>query len=118
MQSKLKIPDNLISDFTWLRETHGINEIMFESLLVSKDEALAHIKFFKRMVFISNCAVMIFGLCLIGWGFKNGISTVHPIRIVMGILGLTIFLWFCQVFVRGVRSAQAIERIAQKHNLV
>jgi len=118
MQSKLKIPDHLISDFTWLRETHGINEIMFESLLLSKDEAVAHIQFFKRMVFISNCTVMTFGLCLMGWGFKGGFDDVSVVRIVIGFLGLLIFLWFCRVFVRGVRSVQAVERISKKHSLI
>lgn len=118
MQSKVNIPDYLTSDFTWLQETHGINEIMFESLLVSKDEARAHLKFFKRMVFISNCAVMTLGLCLIGWAFKNELNIAYPVRMIMGILGIAIFLRFCQMFVRGMRSAQALERIAQKHNLV
>ena len=118
MSTELKIPDNLEADFTWLKDIHGMNDIMFESLLASKSEARAHIKFFKQMVFISNCTVMTLGLCLIGWGFKNGINSTHIFRMIMGFLGLAIFLWFCQVFVRGVRSIQAVERIAKKHNLI
>jgi len=77
MQPKLQIPDHLKTDFTWLENTHGMNDIMLESLLASKAEARAHIRFFKRMVFISN-----------------------------------------GVFVRGVRSVQAVERISKKHGLI
>jgi len=40
----------LQSDLEYLREAHGLNDIMFESLLASKKEARAHIRFFKRMV--------------------------------------------------------------------
>jgi len=108
----------LQSDLEYLREAHGLNDIMFESLLASKKEARAHIRFFKRMVFISNGAVMTLGLCLMGWGFKDGFDDVSIVRIILGFLGLLVFLWFCRVFVRGVRSVQAVERTSRKHSLI
>ena len=118
MRSNLQIPDHLKTDFTWLENTHGINDIMLESLLASKAEARAHIRFFKRMVFISNGAVMTLGLCLMGWGFKDGFDDVSILRIILGFFGLLVFLWFCRVFVRGIRSVQAVERISKKHGLI
>ena len=108
----------LQSDLEYLRKSHGLNDILFESLLTSKAEARAHIRFFKRMVFISNGAVMTLGLCFMGWGFRDGFDDVSIVRIILGFFGLLVFLWFCRVFVRGVRSVQAVERISQKHGLV
>ena len=108
----------LLADLEYLREVHGLNDILFESLLASKEEARAHIKFFKRMVFISNGAVMTLALCLMGWGFKGGFDDVSIVRIIPGFLGLIVFLWFCRIFIRGVRSVQAVERISQKHGLI
>ena len=108
----------LLADLEYLRDVHGLNDILFESLLASKEEARAHIKFFKRMVFISNGAVMTLALCLMGWGFKGGFDDVSIVRIIPGFLGLIVFLWFCRIFIRGVRSVQAVERISQKHGLI
>jgi len=112
------LDEPLQSDIEYLRISHGLNDILFESLLTSKEEARAHIRFFKRMVFISNGAVMTLGLCLMGWGFKGGFDNVSIVRIILGFLGLLIFLWFCRVFVRGIRSVQAVERISKKHSLI
>ena len=109
---------DLRSDLEYLRDAHGLNDILFESLLASKEEARAHIQFFKRMVFISNGAVMTLGLSLMGWSFRDGFDDVSIVRIILGFFGLLVFLWFCRVFVRGVRSVQAVERISQKHGLV
>jgi len=113
-----KTDPELLADLKYLRREHGLNDILFESLLASKPEARAHIRFFKRMVFVSNFAVMMIGLCLTGWGFKKGIDLSYSFRMFIGLIGLTIFIWFCQVFVSGMRSVRAVERIAQKHNLI
>jgi len=108
----------LNKDFEHLRIVHGLNDVLFESLLASKAEALAHIRFFKRMVFISNCVLMTLGLCFMRWGFKNGVSNVSLFQLIIGSLGFIVFLWFCRVFVRGVRSVQAVEDVARRHNLI
>ena len=108
----------LKADIEYLRNSHGLNDILFESLLTSKAEARAHIRFFKRMVFISNGVVMTLGLCLMGWDFKGGFDDVSVLRIVPGFIGLLVFLWFCRVFVRGIRSVQAVERILKKYGLI
>ena len=113
-----KSDPELLADLKYLRREHGLNDILFESLLASKTEARAHIRFFKRMVFISNCTVMTVGLCMMGWSFKHGPSGASVLRIIIGFAGLTIFLWFCRVFVRGVRSVQAVERVSRKHHLI
>lgn len=113
-----KTDPDLQADLKYLRREHGLNDILFDSLLASKTEARAHIRFFKRMVFISNGAVMTIGLYLMGWSFKHGLNGRSVLSVVIGFIGLAIFLWFCRVFMRGVRSVQAIERIAQKHDLI
>ena len=110
--------DEIQKDLNYLREVHGLNDVLFESLLASKVEARAHISFFKRMVFISNCAVMTLGLCLMGWSFKSGFKDISIFKTVIAFAGLLIFLWFCRMFIRGVRSVQAVERIALKHDLI
>ena len=117
MMSK-ELDEALQADIEYLRNSHGLNDILFESLLTSKAEARAHIRFFKRMVFISNGAVMTLGLCLMGWGFKDGFNDVSFVRVILGFFGLLVFLWFCRVFVRGIRSVHAVERISRKHGLI
>ena len=112
------LDEALQADIEYLRNFHGLNDILFESLLTSKEEARAHIRFFKRMVFISNGTVMTLGLSLMGWSLKSGFAKMSVFRVILGCLGLLVFLWFCRVFVRGVRSLQAVERISQKHDLI
>lgn len=109
---------DLKKDLEHLRKVHGLNDILIESLFASKAEARTHIRFFKHMVFISNCAVMTLGLCLMGWGFKAGFNSISLFRLAIGSLGLIVFVWFCRVFVRGVRSVQAVEDVAKRHDLI
>lgn len=106
------------ADFNWLRETHGLSDAMFESLLSSKKEAQDHLNFFKKMVFISNGMVMTFGLFMMGWGLREGLSKISLMREIAVIFGAVLFLWFCVVFVRGIKSVRATEYVARKHSLI
>lgn len=114
----LKVPEKLKADFNWLRDTHGLNDVIFESLLASKEEAQDHISFFKKMVFISNGTVMTLGLCLMGWGLRGGLSDLSALRVLSAITGAGLILWFCIVFTRGIKSVRATEYVARKHHLI
>jgi len=117
MTARIKT-DELSADLDWLRKSHGLNDVLFDSLLASKGEARAHLKFFKQMVFVSNIAVMTIGLCLIAWGFGKGFADVGIIRLLIGIIGIGLFVWFGQVFIRGIKSVKAAEGVARKHGLI
>lgn len=118
MKDDVQITVELKADFAWLRDTHGLNDEMFGSLIASKVEARDHINFFTVMIFISNGAVMTLALCLMGWGLREGMSDLSIVRGLAAIIGAATFLWFCVVFVRGVKSVRATEYVARKHGLI
>jgi len=57
-----------LADLKALARDHGINAELIKSLTASKEEARAHLGFFKRIMFMSNGAVMMLGLALAGFG--------------------------------------------------
>ena len=118
VNQKPKVSASRDADFKWLHEAHGISDVMFDSLLASKKEAQAHLNFFKKMVFISNGTVMTFGLFVMGWGLREGLSEISFARGLAAMLGAAFFLWFCVVFVRGIKSVRATEYVARKHGLI
>lgn len=110
--------NELSKDLDWLRKSHGLNDVLLDSLLASKAEARAHLKFFKQMVFVSNIAVMTLGLCFMAWSFGKGFTDIGIRRLVIGVMGLGVFIWFGLVFIRGIKSVQAAEGVARKHGLI
>ena len=107
-----------LADLKALSCEYGINDELITSLLASKEEARAHISFFKRMMFISNGAVMTLGLALAGFGAKrlmDGFSVVGVLCLVVGVL---LFLKFLSVFASMLKSLRATEALARKHNLI
>ena len=107
-----------LADLKDLARDHGINAELIRSLTTSKPEARAHIGFFKRMMFVSNGAIMTLGLAVAGFGgqrLMGGFSILGAICLVVGLL---LFLKFMAVFAGMTRAIKATEAVARKHNLI
>lgn len=108
----------LLADLKALESKHAINSELIKSLLASKDEARAHIGFFKRMMFVSNGAVMTIGLAIAGFGAKRLIDSFSVLGLISLITGALLFLRFAAVFASMALSMKATEAIARKHDLI
>lgn len=107
-----------LADLKGLAREHDINAELIKSLTTSKDEARAHIGFFKRMMFVSNGAVMTAGLALAGFGGQRLMGGFSLIGLVCLMAGALLFVKFTAVFAGMVRAIKAVELIAQKHDLI
>ena len=107
-----------LSDLRQLSTDHAMNAELIHSLTASKEEALAHLKFFKRMMIISNGLLMFLGLTLAGFGglrLLNGFSILGLICLIAGTL---LFLKFASVFASMSKALRATQAVAKKHQLI
>ena len=83
-----------LADLKRLTRDHGINAEMIQSPKTCPEESRAHISFFKRMMFVSNGALMVIGaaLCVFG-GMRllEGFSVLRSACIIIGLLLLEKF---------------------------
>ena len=107
-----------LADLKALARDHGINAELIKSLTASKEEARAHLGFFKRMMFISNGAVMTIGLALVGYGGKTLMDGFSIVAVICLVLGLLLFVKFTAVFVGMTRAVRETEAVARKHELI
>lgn len=107
-----------LADLKALARDHGLNAELIKSLIVSKAQARAHLKFFKCMMFISNGAVMILGLALVGYGGKRLMDGFSIVAVICLVVGLLLFAKFAAVFASMTRAIRATEVIARKHDLI
>ena len=113
-----KLSPEAKADLKRLSVDHAINAEMIHSLTTSKEEARAHLAFFKRMMIISNGLLMFIGLILAGFGvlrLMNGFSIFGLICLIAGAL---LFLKFASVFASMSRGLQATKAVASKHGLI
>ena len=107
-----------LADLTALARDHGMNAEMIQSLTASKEEASAHIRFFKRMMFVSNGAFMALGAAAVvfgGMGLLNGLSVVRALLVVIGVV---LFAKFFTVFLSMREAIRETEAVARKHDLI
>ena len=107
-----------LADFKALARDHGVNAELIKSLTALKDEARAHLGFFKRMMFVSNGAVMMIGAAIAifaGQQLRGGSSILWGA--LMG-LGVILFLKFFTVFISMSKALRAAEAVARKHDLI
>ena len=107
-----------LKDLKRLAQDHGINAEMIQSLKTCPEESRAHIRFFKRMMFVSNGALMVIGatLCVFGgMGLLEGFSVFRSACIMIGLL---LFAKFLTVFLSMSEAIRETEYVAQKHNLI
>lgn len=114
-----RIPSpELAADLKALERNHAINPELIKSVLASKEEARAHIRFFKRMMFVSNGAIMTIGLALASYGGKRLFDAFSVIGLICLIVGGLLFLRFAAVFATMTLSMKATEAVARKHELI
>ena len=107
-----------VADLKALARDNAINAELIKSLTASKEEARAHIRFFKRMMFVSNGAVMTIGLALAGYGGKKLVGGFSIVAVVCLLAGLLLFVKFTAVFAGMTRSIRKTEAVARKHELI
>jgi len=110
-------PEALV-DLKRLARDHGINAEMIQSLKTCKEESRAHIRFFKRMMFVSNGVVMAIGAALVvfgGVGLLSGFSVVHC---ALAVIGLLLFAKFFTVFLSMLEAIRETEAVAHRHDLI
>ena len=107
-----------LADLKALAPDHGVNAELIKSLTASKEEARAHLGFFKRMMFLSNGAVMMVGAALAifaGQQLRGGTSILWGAAFGIGIV---LFVKFFTVFISMSKSLRATEAVARKHDLI
>lgn len=107
-----------LADLKRLVDEHGISLDMISSLTSSKEEARAHLKLFKRMMFVSNGLLMFLGLTLAGFGVLRLMDTFSILGLICTIAGTLLFLKFASVFASMNRALRATETVAKKHRLI
>ena len=107
-----------LADLKVLAREHCVNAELIKSLTASKEEARAHLGFFKRMMFVSNGAVMMVGAALAifaGQQLRGGTSILWVAALGIGIV---LFVKFFTVFISMSKSLRATEAVARKHDLI
>ena len=107
-----------LADLKALAPDHGVNAELIKSLTASKEEARAHLGFFKRMMFLSNGAVMMVGAALAifaGQQLRGGTSILWGAAFGIGIV---LFVKFFTVFIRMSKTLKATQAVARKHDLI
>jgi len=107
-----------LADLKRLVDDHGISLDMISSLSSSKKEARAHLKFFKRMMIVSNGLLMFLGLKLAGFGVLRLMDTFSILALICIIAGTLLFLKFASVFASMNRALRTTEAVAKKHELI
>lgn len=107
-----------LADLKQLARDHGINAGLIKSLTASKEEARAHLGFFKRMMFVTNGGLMFIGLLLAGFGLQRLMSGFSVLGLICLAVGAIVFLKFTAVFASMVKAIKATEWVARKHDLI
>ena len=107
-----------LADLKALARDHGVNTELIKSLTASKEEASAHLEFFKRMMFVSNGAVMMVGAAATIFAGRQWIGGGSDLWIGGIVFGLLLFLKFFTVFISMSKSLRATEAVARKHDLI
>ena len=108
----------LLADIEALIEDHGLSRELTGSLLSSKREARAHLVFFRRMMFITNGAMMTAALILAGFGVKELTAGFSLLGAVCAVVGCLLFLKFTAVFASMTCGLNAARACALKHDLI
>ena len=116
--AQTRLSPEAMSDLRQLSTDHAINAELIHSLTASKPEARAHLKFFKRMMIISNGLFMFIGLTLAGFGGLRLTSGFSILGLICLIAGILLFLKFASVFLSMTRALRAAEAVAKKHQLI
>ena len=106
------------ADLKVLAREHGVNAELIKSLTAGKEEARAHLGFFRRMMFVSNGAVMMIGAAIAIFAGQKFFQGASGVWIGAMVLGLLLFLKFFTVFISMSKALRAAEAVARKHDLI
>lgn len=107
-----------LSDLRQLSTDHAMNAELIHSLTASKEEARAHLKFFKRMMIISNGLLLFLGLTLAGFGGLRLLDGFSVLGLICLIAGTLLFLKFASVFASMSKALGETTAVAKKHQLI
>ena len=107
-----------LADLKALARDHGVNAELIKSLTASKEEARAHLGFFRRMMFVSNGAVMMIGAAIAIFAGQKFFQGASDLWIGAMVFGLLLFLKFFTVFISMSKALRAAEAVARKHELI
>ena len=107
-----------LADLKALARDHGVNAELIKSLTASKEEARAHLGFFRRMMFVSNFVVMMIGAAIAIFGGQKYFQGASDLWIGAMVLGLLLFLKFFTVFISMSKALRATQAVARKHDLI
>ena len=113
-----KLSPEAVADLRLLSTDHAINADLIHSLTASKLEAREHLKFFKRMMIISNGTLMFLGLTLAGFGGLSLLNDFSILGLICLIAGTFLVLKFASVFASMTRALSATKAVAKKHQLI
>jgi len=113
-----KLSPEAVTDLRRLSTDHAINAALIHSLTASKKEAREHLKFFKRMMIISNGTIMFLGLTLAGFGLLRLLNDFSILGLICAIIGTLLFLKSASVFASMTRALSETKAVAQKHHLI
>ena len=113
-----KLSPEAKADLKRLSSDHAINAELIHSLTASKEEARAHLAFFKRMMIITNGLMMFIGLSLAGFGGLRLMTGFSILGLICLIAGVLLFLKFASVFASMSRALKETKAVAQKHKLI
>ncbi len=107
-----------LEDLKALARDHGVNAELIKSLTASKAEARAHLRFSKRIMFLSNGAVMTIGLVIAGFGGRTLLDGFSVLGVMCLVVGGLLFVKFMSVFASMTLAIKATEVVARKHDLI
>ena len=107
-----------LADLKALARKHGVNAELIKSLTAGKEEAQAHLGFFRRMMFVSNGAVMMIGAAIVIFAGQKYFQGASDLWIGAMVFGLLLFLKFFTVFISMSKALRAAEAVARKHDLI
>jgi len=113
-----KLSPEARADLKQLSKDHAINAELIHSLTASKEEARAHLAFYKRMMIFSNGLLMFLGIALAGFGITKLIDSFSILGLFCLTAGTLLFLKFTTVFISMNRGLQETEAVARKHQLI
>ena len=106
------------ADLKRLSHDHGINAEMIQSLLTSKEEARAHIRFFKRMMYSSHSLGIAVGAGMAIFGAIGLLDEFSGRHCAFAVLGLFCVGVFFTSFLTMREAIRETEGVAQRYDLI
>lgn len=105
----------LSEDLEFLQNTHAIDDSLIESLQSSPEQAKAHIRYYKQMIFLTSVLPVVVGGVII---VLAGLKLSGIIAFAFFIIGAWIIYHFGYVLAKMSKAILATERIANYHHLI